>query len=117
VGGEILRGANFGGDKPWERAVESGVLRTNSLRDDDDGSRGRTVRDEVRTSSSSCSCSSLTDVRSESNERRPMIVLRVDAVIGKAVRMDASAREGRAGDPEPEPEPDLVEDGIVEYWL
>lgn len=46
-----------------------------------------------------------------------MIVLRVDAVIGKAVRMDASAREGRAGDPEPEPEPDLVEDGIVEYWL
>ena len=92
--GEILRGANFGDDRPWERAAESEVLRTNSPRDDDDGSRGRTVRDEVRTSSSSCSCSSLMDVRSESNERRAMILSRVEAAIGKAVRMDTSAREG-----------------------
>lgn len=107
MGGEILRGANDGD--------EVDVRRTISPRDGEDRCLGRKV-EEVRTSSSSCSCSSLIDVLSESSDRRAMIEWRVDTAIGNAVRMDVSVREGCAGDPEPDPdpEPDRMKEGMVD---
>lgn len=77
----MLRGANLGDDNERERVeyVFPPFLLS---------------RAGACTSSSSCSWSSLAEVRSDSSERRAMIVSRVDAAIGNAVRIDASAREG-----------------------
>lgn len=86
---------------------------------DEECRRGLAVSVEARTSSSSCSCSSPVDERSESSDRRAMIVSRVEAAIGKAVRMDERVRDEWDDDPEldadVEPERLLAIVAVCEY--